>query len=153
MNINLSIIGGNLTRDVELKHTNGGMSIANMSVACNRKYKDAQGNQKEECSFFDVTVFGKQAESCAQYLSKGNKVLVQGRAKQETWTDKETGQNRSKIVFVADNVTFLSPPNTNAPQQQQYAPQQQQAQTQAQPPQPVQQQTAPGALDDSGIPF
>ena len=99
---------GNLTRKPELKFTGGGLAIGSFSLAVNRSYK-SQEEWKQEVSLLDVTVFGKQAENCEKYLSKGQKCLVEGRLKQESWTTDE-GQNRSKVVIIAEKVQFLGKP-------------------------------------------
>jgi single-strand DNA-binding protein len=96
---------GNLTREVESKITTGGMSIANFTVAVNRSYK-SNDEWQQEVAFIDITAFGKQAENCSNYLEKGQKVLVEGRIKQESWTSKE-GLKRSKLLIVAEKVSFL----------------------------------------------
>ncbi len=95
---------GNLTRDPELRYNPNGTPVANLSIAVNRKYK--QGEElKEEVSFFDIVVFGKQAENCGQYLGKGQSVLVDGRLQQRRWESE--GQKRSKVEVVAENITFM----------------------------------------------
>ena len=104
---NKVILMGNLTRDPEVRFTPQGTPVANFSVAVNRKYK--QGDElKEEVGFFDVVVFGKQAENCGQYLAKGRSVLVEGRLQQRRW-ETDDGQKRSKVEVVAQSVQFLSP--------------------------------------------
>lgn len=104
--MNIAIIKGNLTRDPELKFTQGGSSIANFSVAVNRKWKDPAGNEKEEVAFIEVTAFGKTAETIAQYFKKGRPILLEGRLKQDTWDDKQTGQKRSKLYVVLERFEF-----------------------------------------------
>ncbi len=101
---NRVILMGNLTRDPELRYNPNGTPVANLSIAVNRKYK--QGDEwKEEVSYFDIVVFGKQAENCGQYLSKGQSVLVDGRLQQRRWESE--GQKRSKVEVVAENITFM----------------------------------------------
>ena len=101
---------GNLTRKPELKFTGGGLAIGSFSLAVNRSYK-SQEEWQQETSFLNITVFGKQAENCEKYLSKGQKCLVEGRLKQESWTTDE-GQNRSKVVIIAEKVQFLGKPKS-----------------------------------------
>ena len=103
-----AIIYGNLTKDVDMRYTPSGTAVAGISVAVNTRYTSG-GEQKEDVSYFDVKAFGKIAENCNKYLSKGSSVLVAGRLKQERWQDKDGG-NRSKVVIVADTVQFLSKP-------------------------------------------
>ena len=113
--INNVVLLGNLTRDVELRFTPKGAAVANMGLALNRAWTDEGGQKKEEVTFLDVAVFSKQAENCAKYLKKGSQVAVIGRLRQESWDDKQTGQKKSKITVVADNVQFLGAPAGGAP--------------------------------------
>lgn len=95
---------GRLTKDAELRYTSGGLAISKFSIACNSRAK--KGDQWiDEASFFEVSVFGKSAESLNQYLTKGKQIAVQGRMKQERWDSD--GQNHSKIVINADSVQLL----------------------------------------------
>lgn len=99
-----SIIG-NLTRDPEMKVTASGMSIATLGIACNRRVK--QGEEwGQETSFFNVTLFGKQAETCGKYLHKGDRVGVDGYMKQESW--EKDGQKRTAIKFNGNELFFLT---------------------------------------------
>src|SRR5512135_944925 len=103
---NKVILMGNLTRDPEVRYTPNGIAVASFAIAVNRKYK--QGDEtKEEVSYIDIVVFGKQAESCGQYINKGDAVLIDGRLQQRRWDDKDTGQKRSKIEVVAQSVNFM----------------------------------------------
>jgi single-strand DNA-binding protein len=103
---NKVILMGNLTRDPEVRYTPNGIAVASFAIAVNRKYK--QGEEvKDEVSYIDIVVFGKQAESCGQYINKGDSVLIDGRLQQRRWDDKETGQKRSKIEVVAQSVNFM----------------------------------------------
>jgi single-strand DNA-binding protein len=103
---NKVILMGNLTRDPEVRYTPNGIAVASFAIAVNRKYK--QGDEtKEEVSYIDIVVFGKQAESCGQYINKGDSVLIDGRLQQRRWDDKETGQKRNKIEVVAQSVNFM----------------------------------------------
>ena len=102
---NKVILMGNLTRDPEVRYNPSGTAVVNFSLALNRKYK--QGEEfKEEVSYIDVVVFGKQAENCGQYLSKGSAVLVDGRLQQRRW-ETDDGQKRSKVEVVAISVQFM----------------------------------------------
>jgi len=104
---NKVILIGNLTRDVELKYTPNGTAIAKFGLAVNRNYKDSMtGENKQEVLFIDITVFGRSAEVANQYLSKGRKVLVEGRLVLDQWVDS-TGQKRSKHSVVAERVQFM----------------------------------------------
>ena len=104
---NKVILVGNLTRNVELKYTPSGTAIAKFGLATNRTYKDPQtGENKQETMFIDITVFGRSAEIANQYLSKGRRVLVEGRLVLDQWVDS-TGQKRSKHSVVAEKVQFM----------------------------------------------
>ena len=105
---NQVLLVGNLTRDVEVRFTTGGTAVGQFGLAVNETY--TQNNEKKErVTFIDVTVFGKQAEHCGNYLSKGKLCLIQGRLQLDQWDDKESGQKRSKLKVVAERVQFLSP--------------------------------------------
>ena len=104
--MNLVILKCNLTRNVEMRYLQTGTAIGAFGVAVNRKWKDDQGNPKEEVSFFDVEAWGKTAETLSQWFSKGSPILITGRLKQETWDDKQTGQKRSKVKIVMDKFDF-----------------------------------------------
>ena len=108
---NRVILAGNLTRDPETRFTPSGTAVTGFSIAVNRRYK-LNNEVKEEVSFFDIVVFGKQGENCAEYLSKGRPVLVEGRLKQRSW--ESDGVKRSKVEVVADNVQFLGSPRAAA---------------------------------------
>ena len=103
--INQVIIMGRLTRDPEMRTTTTGKSIASFSLAVDRQTQDDQAD------FFDITAWEKLGELANQYLSKGRRCLVQGRLRQDTWDDKETGKKRSKIEVVATDITFLDAPS------------------------------------------
>ena len=98
---NKVILIGNLTREVEVRQTEGGTAVASFGIACNRKH-----GEKEEVFFGEIVAWGKLAETCESYLSKGSKILVEGRLKTETWQDKE-GQKKTKTRIIAENIRFL----------------------------------------------
>jgi len=102
---NKGILIGNLTKNPELRYTPSGTPVTNFGLAVNRRYRQAD-DLKEEVCYIDIVVFGKQAEHCGQYLSKGNGVIVDGRLQQRRW-ETEDGQKRSKHEVVAQTVTFL----------------------------------------------
>jgi single-strand DNA-binding protein len=104
--MNRVILVGNLTKDPELKFITGGSAVANFRMAINRKWKDAQGQQKEEVCFVGVVVWGKQAEACGEYLKKGSPVMVEGRLQFREW--EKDGDKRSILEVVAERVQFLS---------------------------------------------
>ena len=98
---------GNLTRDPELRHTPKGSAVADVGLAVNRRVPDGGGGWKDETTFIDVTLWGTTAENAAKYLSKGRPVFIEGRLDLQIWDDKETGQKRSKLKVVGENVQFL----------------------------------------------
>ena len=106
-NINTVVITGNLTRDPELRHTGGGTSVCGMRVAVNSRRKDGSGNWIDKPNYFDVTVFGAQGENCANYLSKGRPVAVEGRLDWSEWEAKDGSGKRSKVEIIANTVQFL----------------------------------------------
>ena len=103
---NQVILIGNLTRDVELRHTPSNQTVANIGLATNRQYQTKDGERREEVTFVDCEAWGRQAEVMAQYLSKGRPVMIQGRLKLDSWQDKDGG-NRSKLKVVVENFQFL----------------------------------------------
>lgn len=113
MFLNEVTIIGNLTRDVELKSLPSGVALATFSVATNHVYKDKDGNKKETVEFHNVVVFGRQAETTAQYMSKGSQVLVKGRLQTRNWEDKETGKKMYRTEIVADRIQFGNNRNNN----------------------------------------
>lgn len=122
--INQVILMGRLTRDPEMRTTTTGKSIASFSIAVDR------GGQDDQADFFDVTAWEKLGELVNQYLSKGRRCLVQGRLRQDSWDDKETGKRRSRVEVVATDVTFLDGPSgdsngTASPSSQSAAPRKQ----------------------------
>jgi single-strand DNA-binding protein len=103
--INRVVLVGNLTRDPELRHTPSGMSVCSLRIAVNSRRKDESGQWVEKPNYFSVTVWGNQGESCAQYLSKGRPVAIDGRL---DWREYEKdGVKREAIEIVADSVQFL----------------------------------------------
>lgn len=108
MNVNNVAIAGNITRDIEMKFTPGGMGIASFGVAINRKFKDkSTGEMREDVTFVDCDAFGKTAEAMHKYLAKGSPVYLEGRLKLDSWEDKQTGQKRSKLKVVVENFQFV----------------------------------------------
>ncbi len=102
---NKIILIGNLTKDPELRYTPQGTPVASFRLAVNYRYKQSD-EMKQETMFIDNVVFGKQAETCSKYLSKGSPVLVEGRLQERRW--ESNGQQRSKFEVVAQSVRFLS---------------------------------------------
>jgi single-strand DNA-binding protein len=103
--LNKVLLIGRLTRDPEKRSTPSGMAVTEMRVAVNRKYKASSGEDREETCFVNVTVWGKQAEACAEYLQKGSPLFIEGRLKSDEW--EKDGQKRSSLSVVAERVQFL----------------------------------------------
>ena len=112
---NKVLLMGNLTRDPETRYTPSGASIVNISIAVNEKYKAQSGEIKENVSFIECIAWNKKGEAIAQYLRKGSPIHIEGKLKQESWQDKNTGQNRSKIVVNIDNFNFIGGGQGNQP--------------------------------------
>ena len=107
VSINRVNISGNLTRDPELRATQGGMQILSFGVAVNDRRRNAQGEWEDVPNFIDCVVFGNRAEPLSRFLSKGSKVAIEGKLRYSTWETRE-GQRRSKLEVVVDEVEFLS---------------------------------------------
>jgi len=153
---NKVVLVGNLTRDVEIRYSQGGSAIGNVGIATSRKWKSQTGEQKEEVMFIDLTFFGRTAEIANQYLRKGSKVLVDGRLTFQQWTAQD-GTKRSKHVITVENLQMLdsradsmNPNNNNGygdqPSQNNYGAEQNQSSSYGQP----QQQQSYGQPTQSG---
>ena len=110
---NKVILAGNLTRDIEVKFTSSGLTIANTAIATSRKFKAQDGQQKEEVMFMDITFFGRTAEVAQQFLHKGSKVLVEGRLKFDQWVDQNGGK-RSKHSVTVESMQMLDTKSSNS---------------------------------------
>ena len=137
VSINSVILGGNLTRDPEVRYTPQGTAVARLGLAINQVYRTKDGEKKEDVCFVDVEVWARQAETCNEYLKKGRAVVVEGTLKLDTWTTND-GQKRSKLRVVGERMQLLgtrqaggeggpagqSPPARTQPQaqEQQYEP-------------------------------
>ena len=106
-NFNKVILLGNLTRDIELRHTQSNQAVANFSIAVNRQWKDQSGQTHEEATFVDCESWGRQAEVMHQYLGKGRELMLEGRLRMDRWQDKQSGANRSKLVVVVESFQFI----------------------------------------------
>lgn len=109
MNLNRATILGNLTRDPEVRTTPNGKSVATFGVATNESWNDASGQKQERVEFHNVVAWGKLAEICGQYLTKGRKVYVEGRLQTREWEGQD-GNKRQRTEIVADNVIMLDRP-------------------------------------------
>jgi single-strand DNA-binding protein len=105
-NINRVVLTGNLTRDPELRNTPSGTSVCSLRLAVNTSRKDAQGQWVDKPNYFDITVWGRQGETVAQYCAKGRPIAVDGRLEWREFTDKD-GNNRQAVEIVADSIQFL----------------------------------------------
>jgi single-strand DNA-binding protein len=119
-NLNRVLLIGNLTRDPEVRYTPKGTAVADIAIAINRIYSGDDGEKKEETTFVDVTLWSRQAEVAQEYLKKGRQVFIEGRLQLDTWDDKQTGQKRSRLRVVAENMQMLgsrgdSEPGSTAP--------------------------------------
>lgn len=161
MDYNKVILMGRLTRDTENRKTQSGTSICSFTLAVSRKFT-SNGQQTEETCFVDISAFGKTAEICGQYLSKGSPVLIDGRLKLDQWQDRQTGENRQKLSVMAESVQLLGRREDNGNRNdngyQQQPPQQSQPrrvdQQYAPPPMPSQNDWSGDVEDDMNvIPF
>ncbi len=105
-NLNKVLLIGNLTRDPELRYVPSGTAVATFTIAVNRVYTSQAGEKKEEVSFIKIVVWGRRAEVCGEYLSKGSPVFIEGRLQSRSWEGQD-GQKRSTTEVIADNVQFL----------------------------------------------
>ena len=113
--VNQVVVAGNLTRDPELRRTASGTAVGLLGLAVNERFTTREGEQKEEVCFVDIEVWGKQAEACGQYLRKGASALVEGRLRCDRWEDRQTGQQRTKLLVRADRVQFVGQPSREKP--------------------------------------
>ena len=106
-NLNKVMLIGNLTRDPEIKYTPKGMAIAQLGLAINRNWTNDGGEKQEETTFVDVDLFGRLAEIAGEYLKKGRPVYIEGRLRLESWDDKQSGQKRTKMKVVGEQMQLL----------------------------------------------
>ncbi len=105
--LNKVLLMGNLTRNPEIRYTPGGSAVCEFGMAINRRFMQANGQEKEETCFVDITVWGKQAESTSRFVQKGSSVFIEGRLVFDQWEEKETGNKRSRLRVYAERVQFL----------------------------------------------
>lgn len=106
---NKIILMGNVTREVKVRYTPSGTAVTEVSLAINRSWFDRKSNQrKEEVTFVDVTLWGRQAEVAGEYVTVGRGIHIEGRVQFDQWTDKESGEKRSKLRVVGESMTMLS---------------------------------------------
>ncbi|MEI7709690.1 MAG: single-stranded DNA-binding protein [bacterium] len=108
MYLNKVLIVGNLTRDPELSTIPSGQKVCKIGVATNRVWKDKAGAKQESTTYHNIVVWGRQAETSAQYLKKGQQIMVEGRIETRSWDDKTTGEKKYRTEIIADRVQFGS---------------------------------------------
>jgi single-strand DNA-binding protein len=107
-NLNRVFLIGNLTRDPEIRYTPKGTAVADIGMATNRIISSEEGERREEVTYVDVVLWGRLAEIAEQYLKKGRPVFIEGRLQLDSWDDKQTGQKRSRLRVVAENLQLES---------------------------------------------
>ncbi|MBN1522117.1 MAG: single-stranded DNA-binding protein [Candidatus Aureabacteria bacterium] len=107
VDLNKVFLAGNLTRDPELRYTANGTAVANLSLAVSRTFTAKDGTKKDEVAFVNIIVWGRQAETCGEYLSKGSSILVEGRLQLDRW-ETNTGEKRNQLKVIAQRIQFLS---------------------------------------------
>jgi single-strand DNA-binding protein len=150
-NFNKVILVGNLTRDPEVRYTPKGSAVADIALAINRNYTLDSGEKREEVTYVDVVLWARLAEIAGEYLKKGRPVLIEGRLQMDTWDDKQSGQKRSKLRVVGENMQLLGgrPPSAGGASPDEGEDRQSSGRTSAPPPK----SKAPGQPDDDEIPF
>lgn len=106
MFLNKAILIGNLTRDPELRSLPSGVKVCSFSLATNRVWKDKNGARQESADYHNIVVFGRQAETVAQYMKKGSSILVEGRMQTRSWEDKTSGEKKYRTEVIADRTQF-----------------------------------------------
>jgi single-strand DNA-binding protein len=106
-NLNRVLLIGNLTRDPEIRYTSKGTAIAEIDLAINRVYHNDDGEKREDTTFVNVVLWGRLGELAEQYLKKGSPIFIEGRLQLDTWDDKQTGQKRSRLRVIAENLQSL----------------------------------------------
>ena len=116
-NLNKVMLAGRVSISPRLKSSTSGVTICTFSIAVNHRYRASDGSQQEDTDFMEITVYGKTADQCANYLKTGSPVFLEAHLKQETWVDKNTGKNRQRLTLVGDRVHFLgaSPETVQVP--------------------------------------
>ena len=145
---NKVILLGNLTRDPEVRYTPKGTAVTDLGLAVNRTYTADNGEKREEVTFVDVTFWGRTAEVAGEYLKKGRPVFVEGRLQLDTWDDKQSGQKRSKLKVIGENMQMLGAPRGGGGGGDEESSGGSRSSRPAPPP-----KAAPSAPDDDEIPF
>lgn len=108
-NLNKVMLIGNVTRDPEIKYTPKGSAVTDLGIAVNRVFTQDGGEKREETTYVDVTLWGRQAEIAGEYCKKGRSIYIEGRLQLDSWEDKASGQKRTKLRVVGDNFQLLGP--------------------------------------------
>src|SRR5882724_6985096 len=149
---NKVILLGNLTRDPEVRYTPKGTAVTDLGLAVNRTYTADNGEKREEVTFVDVTFWGRTAEVAGEYLKKGRPVFVEGRLQLDSWDDKQSGQKRTKLKVIGENMQMLGSPRgggaANGGDEEGGSSAPRSSSRPAPPP-----KAAPSAPDDDEIPF
>lgn len=135
---------GNLTADPELRSTPKGTAVTDLRLAINRYFNSESGDRQEETTYVDVTLWGRQAETACQYLTKGRAVLIEGRLQLDTWEDRQTNQKRSKLRVVGENMQMVGSASREG---------QSGGTSRSQPPSRPQPPSQAASFDDDDIPF
>src|SRR5205809_3934033 len=143
---NKVILLGNLTRDPEVRYTPKGSAVCDLGIAVNRQYTLDNGEKREEVTFVEVVLWARLAEIAGEYLKKGRPVFIEGRLQLDTWDDKQSGQKRSKLRVIGENMQMLGSPRGAADVEE--APSRSKVAAAAPP-----KSTAPTEPDDDEIPF
>lgn len=159
-NVNKVMLLGNITRDLEVRYTPKGTAVCDLGLAVNRIRTGDNGERIEEVTYVDVTLWGRQAELAGQYLAKGRSVFIEGRLQLDQWDDKQTGQKRSRLRVVGENMQFIGGQGGGGNQGGGGAPPRQQASAPPQQQAPPEQPSQGGAAaadsfdnDEDDIPF
>ena len=115
MNLNKVYLIGRLTQDPEMRSTTSGQSVTTLKMATNRVWKDKAGAKQESVSYHNIVVWGRQAETSAQYLKKGQQVMIEGRIETRSWDDKTSGEKKYRTEIIADRVQFGLKSNGGTP--------------------------------------
>src|SRR3954470_23731007 len=148
---NKVILLGNLTRDPEIRYTPKGSAVCDLGIAVNRQYTLENGERREEVTYVDVVLWARLAEIAAEYLKKGRPVFIEGRLQLDTWDDKQSGQKRSKLRVIGENMQMLGSRQGSGGAPAETGDEDRPARATAAPPRAA--ATTPAEPDDDEIPF
>jgi single-strand DNA-binding protein len=148
---NKVILLGNLTRDPEIRYTPKGSAVCDLGIAVNRQYTLENGERREEVTYVDVVLWARLAEIAAEYLKKGRPVFIEGRLQLDTWDDKQSGQKRSKLRVIGENMQMLGSRGAGGGAPAEAADEDRPGRTTTPPPRPA--ASGPAEPDDDEIPF